>query len=86
MSFISVIVIYLDNGAGNSCISSIFGFFLQCTRVHVFFLQCLIRWIKVGCMADCFLVNTLMVEVIDLISSYEDSDDVLSPPPPTDMK
>jgi hypothetical protein len=64
-------------------------FFVFSFNVHVFmcfFLQCLIRWIKVGCMADCFLVNTLMVEVIDLISSYEDNDDVLSPPPPTDMK
>jgi hypothetical protein len=37
MYFISVIVIYLDNGAENSCISSNFGFFLECTLVHVFF-------------------------------------------------
>jgi hypothetical protein len=37
MSFIYVIVIYLDNGAGNCCISSNFGFFLECTLVHVFF-------------------------------------------------
>jgi hypothetical protein len=37
MYFISVIVIYLDNGAENSCISSNFGFFLECTLVHVSF-------------------------------------------------
>jgi uncharacterized membrane protein len=38
MYFISVIVIYLDNGAENSFISSHFGFFfLECTLVHVFF-------------------------------------------------
>jgi hypothetical protein len=61
MSYISIIVIYLDNGAENACISSDFVFFLECTLVHVFFLQCLIRWIKVGCMADFFPVNTLMV-------------------------
>jgi hypothetical protein len=35
MSYISVIVIYLDNGAENACISSDFGFFLECTLVHV---------------------------------------------------
>jgi hypothetical protein len=84
MSYISVIVIYLDNAAENACISSDFGcisaenvadnvpcsvifslilhcFPLNwCTLVHVF-LQCLIRWIEVGCMAYCFPVNTLMV-------------------------
>jgi hypothetical protein len=37
MYFISIIVIYLDNGAENSCISSNFGFSLECTLVHVFF-------------------------------------------------
>jgi hypothetical protein len=30
-------VIYLDNGAENACISSDFGFFLECTLVRVFF-------------------------------------------------
>jgi hypothetical protein len=47
-------VIYLDNGAENYCISSNFV-------IVTFFLQCLIRWIEVVCMADCFNVNTLMV-------------------------
>jgi hypothetical protein len=54
-------VIYLDNAVKNACISSDFCFFLECTLVHVFFLQCLIRWIEVRCMVDCFPVNTLMV-------------------------
>jgi hypothetical protein len=62
MSYISVIVIYLCNGAENGCISLDFVFFLECTLVHVFlFFQCLTRWIEAGCMADCFFVNTLMM-------------------------
>jgi hypothetical protein len=54
MYFTSIIVIYLDNGAENSCISSNFV-------MVMFFLQCLIRWIDVGCMEDYFPVNKLMV-------------------------
>jgi hypothetical protein len=61
MPYISFIVSYLDNGAENACISSYFGFFLEYTLIHVFFLQCLIKWIEVGCMTDCFPMNTLMV-------------------------
>jgi hypothetical protein len=43
MYFISVIVIYLDSGVENSCISSNFGFFHECTIVHVFLFAMLDR-------------------------------------------
>jgi hypothetical protein len=61
MSFISVIVIYLDNGAENSCISSNFGFSSNVHLFMCFFLQCLIRCSEVECMANSFPMNTLMV-------------------------
>jgi hypothetical protein len=48
MYFISVTVIYLDNGAENSCISSNFGFFLECTLIHVFFCNALLDGSKLG--------------------------------------